>query len=201
MARRVPWWGRMRVLLGSVISSLVWLGAAEGTASAKGTFEIFEAAVGTAGTPDADPDSGLALALSYGATLKFSRSPLRFYLLANLHGEHLRASADGPRLERTDLMASFSLRTLLPVGQLLRLYLEGGLGARLGIRDREAWGTETGIEPVLFVGGGAQLRWTRAFSTGLRVAYEPLEPSILPIDGGRATRPRHTALLTVGIHF
>lgn len=190
-----------RVAVGLTVGLLGWLAVGPAEAG-RGTFNLFEAGLGTTSAPEGGRDPGWALGVSYGATLKPRWSPVRFYLLANLHGEHLAFDDGyGPWLRRTDLTVSVSQRTLLPVSRLARVYVEAGLGARLGLRDRAAWGVEGAFEPVLLLAVGGQLRWSRDISTGLRVATEPLAPRVLPIDDGVSTRPRVTALVTLGVHF
>jgi hypothetical protein len=163
---------------------------------------MFEGSAGASAAAHDAGASGWTAGLAFGPTLKLSRSPLRFHLLGNVQARRIAVS---DAWSRADFLYFLSQRTVLPVVFPLRLYLETGLGVRQAVVERAS---EVGLlelepllEPLLALALGAQLRWTREWSVGLRAGWEPAIAASSALDLGAPRAPNLTFALTLGAHF
>ena len=197
-------WALAVVVAGAFLPTSAW---------ASGTYFMVELQGGVGESAYTGGGPGLAYGLSAGATLKFKRFPVRWYLLGNVlsrntavEGRHDGIAYDADRRE-LDVFAS--QRTVIPVWQFVRVYFETGLGTRLTsqtIRRREQLGplSESSNQLLLVLALGLQARLTDLLSVGVRGEITPLD-----VDADVATfaadlepEPNRLSMFVqVGVHF
>ena len=196
-----------RWFLSGLLGLILYLGYAS-QAQAAGTFWVVEGNVGL-GTP-AYPDSSLTYlyGVSAGLTLKPNGSPLRIYLLGNFQGGYeQRDFGFVSTLERHSFDWYVSSRFVFPVARPVRIFLEGGVGARYTVRTAEGFrgrGQDefTSLDPLLVLGAGLQARLARSLSIGYRFAVLPLETTDTPIDIFLDDNtPQFYNTVFLGVHF
>ena len=180
------------------VTALVGITGGSAPARAGGTFLMFEGSAGASAPAHDAGASGWTAGLAFGPTLKLSRSPLRFHLLGNVQARRIAVS---DARSRADFLYFLSQRTVLPVVFPLRLYLETGLGVRQAVVERASEAGLIELEPLLALALGAQLRWTREWSVGLRAGWEPAIAASPALDLGAPRAPDLTFALTLGAHF
>lgn len=187
-----------------VLTAVLWILPSVARAE-RGTYGLFELRLGS--NWGAGAQAGLAGGVSLGATLKPRGSPIRFYPLINLDGQHLPPThlADG-FIERHQLQATGSLRVVIPViDRWLRVFGEGGVGLRFGrvrVAQTPALLTQEGGGTVLQLGGGLQFRVHRNVSFGVRTLYQWTPPaSDLAFRLQDAANDDVQAVAMLGFHF
>lgn len=191
---------RLILFPASLLAGLILL--APSARAERGTLLMLESSAGSSTPAPGGELPKVSVGVAFGPTLKHRRFPARLHLLGNiqLHGATVTGAAGEDR-SWVELHYFASGRVVLPVLHPIRFYLELGLGARQTHRELPSGMQLAVFEPLLVVAGGAQLRWYRDLSLGLRVGVEPLARSRLLVDAGPTGPLGGSLALTVGVHF
>lgn len=156
---------------------------------------------------------GIAYGATGGVTLKFKSFPVRFYLLGNVINRHSSQGGfhDGVSFSasRRDLDVYGSVRTVMPVWKMLRVYAEIGMGRRFFNQTIYRNGnlgdlSERDSALLLVTALGLQARLSSLFSVGIRGELAPLRAApdlstyaadLLP------TQNRLSLFAQFGVHF
>lgn len=196
----------------ALFASIVTAIAAPAAARADGTFFLLELSTGLSEPVAAGGDFGLSYGVTTGLTWKLAALPFRFHLLGTLAGRNAHASSTLRGLDvssdRQDVDLYGSFRLGVPIGGSLRIYGEGGVGARWSAETIQREGLsaiEASTSTPIVVGAvGLQFRLAESLSLGLRGELTSVTSGgdvTAAIIGGDYEDTRLSALAQVGFHF
>jgi len=200
-----------RWLLSSLVAAS--FAATVSPAHAAGSLFLVEISTGLSEPTHASGDVGLSYGLTTGITWKLVRLPIRFHLLGTITGRSAHGSGLSHGLafssERQDVDLYGSLRLGLPIVGGLRIYGEGGVGARWSAQSIQRGGGLGGIDasastPIVVGAVGLDYRVMEALSFGLRgeVTGTTRGDDVLgAITGEGYEAKRFSLLAQVGFHF